>query len=637
MVVTQSNATPAPRANFTEWTLVCLLSVNLAWTTLCLGGYRPETMLVTSLLTAITLMVHLIGQGWAGVAVRLHPAGWLFLPFLLYALANVIWVTPLPWLGWHDWILWAHLLFTFWVVLNGVHTRRAQVALMLVVVGLGFVVTIMAGYQRFVEPDWLMLGRTQADQFLSRSSGSFGIPNSLAAFYLLITPAIWAMIFRRRATAVQRVLFGYLGICFLCGLLLTVSRGGWAGLALALAVWPLFGWRRRWWWRLGAMVGVCGAIALAAVSLYQVSPVVRDRYHAMINESGEWTRSVMWRGGWALFRENPTWGSGAGSYSILFEKHRPVHYQMEPQWTHNDYLNTLSDYGLVGFGLFFGAAGLIALHGLSRRKQGASHPNHGHPFDEPLFWQAVAVGILAFATQLFVDFHFKITALGMLFAIIAALLVQRTWRLEAPGKSNLRFGHQAVIALIVLGIGWGAISGVYPAYRSESLRYSSRQALDKLWQHEPADEIYRSTLVSAKVALLKAVKINVKNAQAWADLSMATALWGHVEPHRAVSLGQEAEQYADRALAISDKVPEFWIRKSVGNDMQGNWLSAGGDMIHAMILAPASATTWFYQGFHLSLNPSSVAQARAALDYCLRLDPGYLTAQRLRQQLAIDR
>ena len=629
-------ATKVHRAVIINWTLVCLLSVNLVWTTLCLGGYRPETMLVTSLLTVLTLMVHLISRVWSEVEARLHPVGWIFVPFLIYAAANVIWVTPVPWLGWHDWMLWANLFVTFWVVLNGVNLISAQKDLLLVIGCLALVATVLAAYQHFVEPEWMMLGRLQSLQFLSRSSGPFGIPNSLAAFFILITPAIWVLAVRRTATALQRVFFGYLGICCVFSLLLTVSRGGWAALALALMIWPLFAMRRSWWVRLSAVVGVGSVIVLVGMLLFTLSPIVRDRYHAMINESGEWTRPVMWRGAWELFRSNPATGSGAGSYNILFEKHRPVLYQMEPQWAHNDYLNTLSDYGVVGFVFSFGAVASVVLIGLRRRRISQSPPGKHQAMDEPLFWQAIAVGMLAFAAQLFVDFHFKIPALGMLFAILSALLVQRVWPIGLHNISAPNKVQRPVVILAVLGLGWGGIAGIYPFYRSESLRYSARQALDTLWQHEISEDIYRATLISADVSLRRATKINVKNAQAWADLSLVNALWGHLEPKNAAKFGQEAAEYASRALAISEVVPEFWIRRSVGNDMQGNWLDAGGDMIKAMLLAPANSSVWFYQGFHLSLKRSTMPQALAALDYCLRLDPGNFTAKRLCQQLALD-
>ena len=117
-----------------------LLMGNLVWTTLCLGGVRPEIMVVTSALTGLLLAVHLVQRACrsnggneprfrlqANVAHwerrrrpmgRFHPVGWWMLPFLVYALANVIWLTPVKWLGWNDWFGWAQIIVVFWVVVN---------------------------------------------------------------------------------------------------------------------------------------------------------------------------------------------------------------------------------------------------------------------------------------------------------------------------------------------------------------------------------------------------------------------------------------------------------------------------------------------------------------------------------------
>ena len=106
----------------------------------------------------------------------------------------------------------------------GIHHSRTRNVQMGVICALGFVAVGMACYERFSQPDWLMMGRTQADQFLGRSSGPFGIPNSLAALLLLLNPATWVLAFRRHASALQGVLFGYLGISFVIEFILTVSR-----------------------------------------------------------------------------------------------------------------------------------------------------------------------------------------------------------------------------------------------------------------------------------------------------------------------------------------------------------------------------------------------------------------------------
>jgi hypothetical protein len=90
------------RERLVEGLLVALLGGNLIRTTLCLGGYRPETMLVTSLLTAAALAVHGLGVAWTGGR-GTHWARWAMLPFLGYAAHNVLVITPVRWLGWHDW------------------------------------------------------------------------------------------------------------------------------------------------------------------------------------------------------------------------------------------------------------------------------------------------------------------------------------------------------------------------------------------------------------------------------------------------------------------------------------------------------------------------------------------------------
>jgi hypothetical protein len=57
--------------------------------------------------------------------------------------------------------------------------------------------------------------------------------------------------------------------------------------------------------------------------------------------------------------------------------------------------------------------------------------------------------------------------------------------------------------------------------------------------------------------------------------------------------------------------------------------------VHALQLAPARADVWYYQAYHLSLAEVEVGPAMAAADVCLRLDPGFLLAQLLRQRLEV--
>lgn len=624
-----------PRASVWEWIQAALLALNLAWTTLCLGGYRPETMVVTSGLTGALLAVHLLSRTLDEnlAATGAHPAGWWLLPFLAYAAANVLWVTPVRWLGWRDWFGWAEMIAVFWVVLNGVRSPAPRRSLFATLVALGVVVVGLGCYQRFVRPDWLMLHRVQPAQFRLRASGSFGIPNSCAAFLLLLIPALGALTFRRGAGAAARVGCGALTLILGFGLVLTISRGAWLGLALALVAWPLAAGRGRWRRRLGVAGGVLVALVLAGGLLGAALPQVRERFVYLVRDLGEKTRPVMWRAAWQLFREHPAVGSGAGSYGVLFEKYRPEKFPDEPQWAHNDYLNTLSDYGAVGFVCFFGAVFLVGRRCARDRGRVAADPPAAGWLESPAITAALAVGLLAFALQLLVDFHFKIPALAMACAVVAALVVPANRPMAAvarrarPARVLGAVGALAVVAVTACV--------VIPRFRGEALRYRAREALDRL-APMPDAASYRAALTPARADLARAAALDPSNAQTWADVAYATALWAHVESGHNAELGRAAEAAANRALALTGAVGEFWVRRGTARDMQARWLEGGADFGQAIVVCPQNAMTWYYYSYHLSLDPRQRSLTEAAVQFCLRLDPGNTPGLALRQHLAIS-
>ena len=97
-----------------EWAQLYLVIGNGAWTTFCLGGYRPATMVVTSVLFALSLTLHFGSRIFSTAQIfPLHWAGWIFVPFLGYAALNVALVSPVRWLGWRDWYEWCVLLEYF--------------------------------------------------------------------------------------------------------------------------------------------------------------------------------------------------------------------------------------------------------------------------------------------------------------------------------------------------------------------------------------------------------------------------------------------------------------------------------------------------------------------------------------------
>jgi len=388
--------------------------------------------------------------------------------------------------------------------------------------------------------------------------------------------------------------------------------------------------RGSWARRTGLTLLSAGAVLTVLGALYWTVPKVRERFTQLQTNAGERTRPLMWRGAWRIFLAHPAWGGGAGSYNVRFEEFRPEAYQDEPLWAHNDYLNTLADYGAVGAVLFFGAAGVVAW----RSRRARATPSRDW-LDDPVLARALTAGLVAFSLQLLVDFNFKIPALAMAFALVAAWVVQRAWPANVtavPESRPTRAGAAVAAGLVLASAGFW----VLPFYRAEALRYGARQAINLLAVGGLGADEQRGTLVRARADLARAVEIFPANAQAWADQSYAVSLWAHVARDRTAELGREAEKSAARALEISALVPEFWLRRGVARDMQGRWSEAGGDFVAALRLAPASSNAWFYHAYHLGLNPSCAALADAAAAFCLRLDPRNKPAQALRQRLAIS-
>lgn len=616
-----------PRATGAEWAQALILSANLAGTILCLGGYRAETMGVTILLTGLLAAVGLargLGKRYAK-----HPASFWLWPFIVYGAANVIWISPVPWLGWFDWVKWLQMAVIFWAVLNHLYSAGPRRLVFFTIVSMAVIGVGLAGYQRFVDPTWLPLGAVQVDQFQHRSSGPFGAPNSFAGLLVLLLPATGALMARPGASGTERVSWGWVTAVLLAGLALTISRGAWIALALALTAWPLVGvsaWR--WSRRVGMAAGVVVLLLMVGGVVYSAAPKARERFEVLLRDSGERSRPILWHAAGKLVREAPVWGAGAGSYDVLFERHRPVGFVDRPEWTHNDYLNTVSDYGVVGGALL--AGGVWMTLRTSRRRE-VRRSRSGSPWiDHPLFRQGLGIGVLAFALQLFVDFHLKIPALGLAFAAIAGLALSRERRESqvAPGRLSPFMPWLGVTAVAAV------LMGLNPLYRAEGRRDAARHAIERMVLSDtppPADRL-RTT----QEELQDVVRRAPGNGLAWSDLSYATALLATVETGRDLELGQLAEAAADGALRCSSGVFEFWVRRGVARNLQGRWDEAGEDFSQALMLAPASVTAWYYYADHLSRSPTQHALATGVLAFCLRLDPNHRQAIALRQRLAMS-
>jgi tetratricopeptide (TPR) repeat protein len=221
----------------------------------------------------------------------------------------------------------------------------------------------------------------------------------------------------------------------------------------------------------------------------------------------------------------------------------------------------------------------------------------------------------------------------MCVAIVSAECLLRLWpdasAAEAGlGSKGFNFAALLAIFLVVLGI-------ALPFYRGEASRYSARGMIDKLAAiPNPTLNEQRQTLTTASTLLAEAAALDDSNGQTLADEAYVSALWARLSPSRANELGQRSESFARGALAVSEAVPEFWVRLGVSLDLQGKWGEGNVAFSRAITLAPTNSTIWYYQAYHLSLTPATRPLALAAVREALRFDPGHSAAIRLQQSLS---
>ncbi|GEM_PF-1182582 len=309
------------------------------------------------------------------------------------------------------------------------------------------------------------LSQAFAGVIRTRVYGTLGSPNVLAGFLLLGIAATTILAISARGP--WRALPAAALVVQVAGLVLTYSRGGYAGLATFALVaaglsWPV---RRRAWPVLLLIALVAGAAAarLPAVGL-------RAQSIAPAQEDTATSRMFIWRAGAAMWRDHRAWGAGLGTFNVAYSPYRPpgvlATYAMirVPGSAHNDYLQILAETGEVGAALL-AAALLWALWRLGCRYA------RGGP--EQRAWLAVWGAALAgIGTTSVVDENlYVVTNIVMLLLLGAAVSAH----VSLADRPPVRLGQRLLLApLAALAVGLAPLLAM-PAQAVALHREATRQ------------------------------------------------------------------------------------------------------------------------------------------------------------------
>jgi len=259
---------------------------------------------------------------------------------------------------------------------------------------------------------------------LPQNSGPFGPfvnHNHFAGFVELAEPMGLALLLSGSERLDRTPLLVLFAVLPVAALLISGSRGGIISFLIQslLLAWIL---RSSMTGKRKLAAGVMlGLIALALVFWLGIGRTARRFSNLASKDISKDTRMLIYKDAWQIFRNHPWVGTGAGTFEIVYP-HYASHYDaLLVDHAHNDYLEFLSETGLVG--AFFGLGFMAVLFWRASANLRASRSSRAGP-RSALTRSLYAGGLVACAGLLLhglVDFNFQIPSNAALFLILAGL------------------------------------------------------------------------------------------------------------------------------------------------------------------------------------------------------------------------
>ena len=269
---------------------------------------------------------------------------------------------------------WVLLVLAYILTRTTIQTDRAARGLLIALFLTGSAEALMGAAQFFVPmgPPAFAVG-----PFI-RAHGMFGQPNPFAGYLGTILPIALAMAliphpghFRAVAT------LSFLVIAM--GIVLSLSRGAWLGLAISLGVMAMAWSPHARKLVIPLAASVVFIVGLAMLGL--LPPNLAARITSVTDNFGVFdVRSVVltsenfavvermahWQAGWEMFRDYPFLGVGPGNYPAVYDRYAIPPWREALGHAHNYYLNMAAEAGLPGLLALLVTLGL-AFRALGRR------------------------------------------------------------------------------------------------------------------------------------------------------------------------------------------------------------------------------------------------------------------------------
>lgn len=409
-----------------------LLCFTIVWTALAYGTVHQPFIALFYLINALVIVFWAIDAFSSGT-LRFDKS-FVQLPLIavsVYALIQIIPFGSLAEIGDVSGIPRTISLDPFWTKVSALHffalfvffaalltfvdTAKRLKRIVWLITIFGFIYAFYAILQAVLSPEKIY---GLYDVSLKAAFGSFVNRHNFAAYIEMTIAIPLGMMFVGAVEKDRRLLFitaiGLMGVA----LILSGSRGGLAALLAEVCFLVILTTKTQNYNQFVLKIGL--SIALVAIIVGGAILVGGESSLTRISETAGSDnvtsgRTEIWNVSLQIIKDNLPFGAGIGAYSVAYTPYDTYNGLMRVEQAHNDYLQVLTDAGLVG--LIIGAGFLFLLF-----KTGLKNVSTKNTFRHGVAVGALA-GCFAVLVHSFFDFVLHTTAVSVLFLTLMALVV----------------------------------------------------------------------------------------------------------------------------------------------------------------------------------------------------------------------
>jgi len=320
-----------------------------------------------------------------------------------------------------------NLVVIYYLTIHTVRTRSQLRRVVYLIVILATFLSVFGLIKKSgVNPfPWWEYTDIRLNQDLAAASSTYGNPNHYAGYLEMAWPLALGL-FLTGLRGGRFILLICMTLSILAGLIFSLSRGGWISAGCGLVFMGSFLLADRNFGRkrfiLLLMVGAL-FVSLVTLSSRLVVMEIRTAMDRAEDTSFQ-SRLLVWESVWRMIQDHPFTGIGPGAFSTLFTQYEPPGLPVRFQRAHNDYLQVVSETGLLLVPVIIWMAIVFFRRG-SKKLKSPSRLIRGTCL-------GALSGITAMLVHSAFDFNLHIPANALLFAFLVAIVAGPPPKADPP-------------------------------------------------------------------------------------------------------------------------------------------------------------------------------------------------------------